>query len=190
MSKFLDNLIDIAARYPRKNYLLAQELGVSREHLSRLLQGENPSPTLEILVGKVHKELLTKSDAISIEPVAFSPNVEGLLQEWTSELGVSREEFLEQCLRRFGQQTRDALIRAPARKSLANEPNLEKVYEVADAVIRESIAVVREQQSQSVSPKRETDEHTETEQRTKRGVQKDSTRQTAPTKGIPNEPKK
>jgi hypothetical protein len=117
--EFLEKLIALTEAYHRRNYLLAKELGVSPNRLSQLLRGEQPSPTLEILVSRLHKEHLTKEPQ---KEAAYSQSVESLLAEWTEELGISREKFIEQCLRRFGQQTHDALVKLPPPQSHVVKP--------------------------------------------------------------------
>ncbi len=56
MPIFLDQLNDLVKLFPRKKYELASRLGITREHLSKVLGGHKAGSQLVVAVELLHKE--------------------------------------------------------------------------------------------------------------------------------------
>ena len=158
-AKFKANLIALGKAYDRRNFALAQDLGISSAHLSKLLSDEReerPSPTLVLLVEKLHKEIFSGSTKENVAVTLKNENAKELLEEFTSRLGVQPVEFIEQMLIRYGQKTFDDLSEKQKRQSTpANlEPRVLRAIAGSQAAAIEAARLDRESKPKrkAVSP--------------------------------------
>lgn len=119
--KFKEKLIALSEVYHRRKFALAQELGISPAHLSKLLSGENPSLTLQILTDRIYKETFLTPDPEFLNLPLNEVELRGV-QMLADAANKEVREFIAGCVNRYGLEYANDLRGRTAMTGVNREP--------------------------------------------------------------------
>jgi hypothetical protein len=168
-SDFVGQLKALASMFDRRNVELARELGISKDHLSRVINGHNASDTLKALTAYVYKKYFFRDEI----KLPWDERLRGKVEGYAELCGISTANFVVACLEKHSHETVAeinlkkaddvAMASAPAAlEAASHDPEWRQKFSIVEPIARKPVRVRdadRNLKDKPASPKQAQGEH-------------------------------